>query len=654
MISKDDIIRVQEAAKIEEVVGEFVNLKKRGSNYIGLCPFHNEKTPSFVVSPAKNIYKCFGCGAAGGSFNFIMDHEQFTYPESIRYLAKKYNIEIIETEQTEDDKIAEDEKQIAFLLHELAMRFYNDYLNNSDEGKSVGLSYFRNRGFSDNIIEKFGLGYSSSFEQGFAEYAINKGYKLETIIENGLANNTSYPSDRFRGRVVFPIHSISGRVIGFGARMMSQNDKGPKYLNSPETKIYHKSKVLYGLHLAKKSMVHNDNCFVVEGYTDVISLHQAGVENVVSSSGTSLTEDQIRIIQRYTKNITVVFDGDKAGVMASMRGIDLILAAEMNVRVVMLPENEDPDSFAQKNRDSDVALFFNENAVSFIAFKAKMLFNDAGNDPIKRATAIKEIVASIALINDEITRTLYIRECSVLVDLPEKVLSAEVSKQLRKKIKKQLGDEGNFINDTKDPFTSEKQILEKDISFTYLERRIASLLLNFAKSEISVNYTNSEGVEEQISVAVDAYIINSLLQDELKIKDDFSNKIFQEYESRLNSDDAFDMEIFINSTTDADFRKFIVELITTPYVLSQHWSDELNVFVLTTDNAPDLLKKEISGTISLYKLYRVREVVNELQEKLQNTEDEETQVDLLVKIHTLQHAMREFSKLLGGIVVFDF
>lgn len=655
MISKEDINKIQEASKIEELVSEYVNLKKRGSNYIGLCPFHNEKTPSFVVSPAKNIYKCFGCGAAGGSINFIMDHEQYTYPEALKFLARKFNIDISEAEETDQDRKNIDDQQLAYIINELAAKYYKDKLHNAEEGRSFGLTYFRNRGFSDKVIEIFGLGYSLVTDSGFTEYAISLGYKLEDIVDAGLANNVSYANDRFKGRVMFPIYSISGRVVGFGARAIANTDKTAKYLNSPETKIYKKSHLLYGLNLAKKAIIKNDNCFVVEGYTDVISLYQSGVENVVSSSGTSLTDDQIRIIQRYTKNITIVFDGDKAGVIASLRGIDMILANGLNVRVVVLPENEDPDSFAQKNRDSNVIDYFNNNTESFIAFKTKILFEHAGKDPIKRAEAIKEVVASIVLVDDAITRTLLIRECSALVDLPELTLSNEVSKHLKTKVKNQ----GTAISE---PVVSNKyknveqssNAIFKEISFTYLEKRIAGLLLNFSKNEIIINHFDENGVEHNTSVSVENYIVNSLNQDDIEIKDTYSRNVFQEFERNLESNENIQISNLINTITDVEYRKFIIELISVPYTLSPNWSEELNVVVLTTESESVLLKKEVFNTILMYKLYRVRERVELMQKELEETSNIDLQSSLLQKINSYQQVMREIAVLLGGIVVIDF
>jgi DNA primase len=646
MISSDDIQRINDASRIEEVVGEFVNLRKRGVNLIGLCPFHNEKTPSFTVSPTKNIYKCFGCGAAGGSVNFIMQHEQFTYPEALRYLAKKYNIEIIEKEETQEDRQQEDEKQLIFVLNEMAQKYYADYMFDTDEGKSVGLSYFMKRKFGDSAIKKFGLGYAPDHNNGFVEFAISKGYSHETLKKAGLASESTNYLDRFRGRVIFPIYSISGRVLGFGARIMKTDAKAAKYLNSPETLVYQKSKVLYGLNLAKNTIVKNDNCYLVEGYTDVISLFQAGVENVVASSGTSLTEDQIRLIRRYTTNVTVLFDGDPAGVKAAFRGIDMLLDSGMNVKVLMLPENEDPDSFATSHRDTDIAAYFNEYAESFINYKAKFLSTEAGNDPIKKAAIIKDIVQSIARIPDGITRVLFVRECSAIININEQILSTEVSKILRQKFlgdKKYQQETGTENKDIIHPV----QKLETVGSFDNLEIRLASLMLNYFDKHIPITILDDEGNKIQTETNVSDYIIKSLINDDFKMKDPDSAVVFEYFRNHYLEGTSPDPDSWVTSVTDFRLRSFLVDLITSPFALSPNWKKELNVNVLSVDNAPDLLTREVKNSIAYYKLFRLQEELQKIDLQLEETKDIEEQNDLLLHRQIIQSVMKEIAEKLG-------
>ncbi len=647
MISKEDISRINDAARIEEVIGDFVNLKKRGVNLLGLCPFHNEKTPSFVVSPAKNMYKCFGCGVAGGSVNFIMQHEQFTYPEALRYLAKKYNIEIIEKEISPEEKEIEDEKQLVFLLHEMAQNFYFEYMQNTDEGKSIGLSYFKNRNFSDSIIKKFGLGYASDAREGFAAFAISKGYTLDALKKAGLAVDSSHPIDRFRGRVTFPIMSISGRVLGFGARIMKKDEKAAKYLNSPETIIYHKSKVLYGLNLAKNAIIKNDNCYIVEGYTDVISLFQAGVENVVASSGTSLTEDQIRLIKRFTQNVTVVFDGDAAGVKAAFRGIDMLLDAGMNVKVLMLPENEDPDSFASSNRDNDVCAFFEQNAESFINYKAKFLYSEAKNDPLKKAELIKDIVQSIARIPDGITRTVFVKECSLIIDMPEQVLMNEVARILRKKnISGQTPDK-QIVENFSDDFKQPAQDIEAIQKFQSIEIRISSLLLNYFNETIPVKIAGEDGKIINTEEKVYQFIVKTLLSDGFKIQHVYSDAVFQYFLNHQLNGTEPDPENWVINIQEENFRSFVIDQMTTPYTLSEKWHDQHNVVILTIENSDELLNREVRNAMKYYRLFRLQEKLEEIDHELAETTAIEKQDQLLEQRKIIQSVMKEIAQQLG-------
>jgi DNA primase len=487
LISKSSIDTVFETARVEEVIGDFVNLKKAGTNYKGLSPFSNERSPSFMVSPVKQIWKDFSSGKGGNAVAFLMEHEHFSYPEAIRYLAKKYNIELEETEQSEEDKEQANEKESMYLVSEYAQKYFHTILMDSDEGRAIGYSYFKERGFTGDTIKKFGLGYSPEEWDAFTREALGKAYKLDYLDKTGLTitREDGRHIDRFRGRVMFPIQSMSGRVLGFGGRILTNDKKAAKYLNSPESDIYHKSKVLYGIYHAKQAIAKQDNCFLVEGYTDVIQLHQAGIENVVASSGTALTPDQIRLINRLTKNITVLFDGDAAGLRASIRGIDLILEEGMNVKVCTFPDGDDPDSFAKKTPYDELVAYLNDNAKDFIQFKAGLLMDEAKNDPVKKAGLIKDMVVSISKIPDRIQREIYIQECARIMDISEQVLSSTLAQLVQKDISdagKKLKEEqkANLMKPVPDEFSPEQ---EKVNILDGLERKIIEILLLYGGTE---------------------------------------------------------------------------------------------------------------------------------------------------------------------------
>ena len=539
MISKDTISKVFETARIEEVVGDFVTLKKRGANYLGLCPFHNEKTPSFNVSPVRGIYKCFGCGKGGNSVNFVMEHEQMTYPEALRYLAKKYSIEIEEKEQTPEEKVVQDEKESLYVVSSFAQKQFTENLLNTDEGKSIGLSYFKERGFRNDTIEKFQLGYAIDKWRSFTDSAVVAGHKTEFLVKTGLTIQKDNPQgeevadkffDRFSGRVMFPIHNVTGRVIGFGGRTLKTDKKVAKYVNSPESEIYSKSKVLYGLFFAKKSIIENDNCFLVEGYTDVISLHQSGIENVVSSSGTSLTTDQIRLIKRYTPNITILYDGDVAGIKASFRGIDMILEEGMNVRVLLFPDGDDPDSYSKKVSTEELKNFIKENTKDFITFKTDLLFAEAKNDPIKRASLIKEIVESVALIPDNINRSVYVKECSRIMNMEEQVLLHELNKirgknfdEKRKKEGAQIDEESIIPKD----FLERQNLSLNIIEAEHQEKDIVRILLHFGEKQIEVDGHDEEQNIIPVQVSIAEFILHELQNDGIVFENPFYAKLVE-------------------------------------------------------------------------------------------------------------------------------
>ncbi|MDG1714541.1 DNA primase [Lacinutrix sp.] len=554
MISKSTIDQVYETARLEEVIGDFVQLKKAGSNYKGLSPFSEERSPSFMVSPVKQIWKDFSSGKGGNVVAFLMEHEHFTYPEAIKYLAKKYNIEIEETKKSNEEKEAQDRRESLYLVSEYANTYFKHILHKTDKGKAIGLSYFKERGFTDETIKKFDLGYCTEAWSGFTDEALKKGYKLEFLAETGLTiDKGDKQFDRFKGRVMFPIQSMSGRVLGFGGRILTNDKKAAKYLNSPESDIYHKSKVLYGIYHAKQSIAKEDNCYLVEGYTDVIQFHQTGVTNVVSSSGTALTSDQIRLINRLTKNITVLFDGDAAGMRASIRGIDLILEQGMNVKVCSFPEGEDPDSFAKTNTLEELKHYLNENAKDFIQFKASVLFEESQNDPIKKAETIRDIINSIAKIPDRIKREVYIQECSRIMDISEDVLFSTLA-QLTQKEANDQAKQQQKPQQAFEVIKHQTPITKIDVQYV-LERKIIEILLLYGNKtedfEDLVLKENEKGVlilEPVIQQAkVFEKVFLDLQDDEMEFSNEQFKTLYYKIIETLNQNPDFSSEQFINN-----------------------------------------------------------------------------------------------------------
>ena len=500
MIDRQTIDRILDAAQIVDVVQEFVPLKKRGVNYLGLCPFHNEKTPSFTVSPSKEIFKCFGCGKVGNSVNFIMEHEHLTYPEALKYLARKYHIEVIEKERSQEEIEKLNERESLLVITNFAARQYTENLFHSDEGIRVGLAYFRERGFNQNTLKKFEVGYSFEKRDAFTLKALEDGYEKDLLVKTGLTIQHEERSfDRFSGRVMFPIHSLSGQVLGFGGRILKADPKSAKYINSPESEIYHKSRILYGIYQARKAISQEDKCFLVEGYTDVMSLHEVSIENVVASSGTSLTQEQVRLIKRFTNNITILYDGDAAGIKASIRGIDIVLEEGMNVRIVLLPVGEDPDSYSKKVSNEEFSGYIKENETDFIRFKTQLLLAEADNDPVKKASLIKDIVSSIAVIPEAITRTVYIKECSVVLEVGEPVLYHEVNKLRQQRSFRERNSYPGPEVLTVPPTELRKPVQHKAISW-YSEREITRLLLKYGSEVLERRISSEDGKEEVITV----------------------------------------------------------------------------------------------------------------------------------------------------------
>ncbi|MFT6746470.1 MAG: DNA primase [Glaciecola sp.] len=652
MIPKETIDKIIDEARIEEVVGDFVSLKKKGANLLGNCPFHNEKTPSFTVSPVKGIYKCFGCGEAGNSVNFLMRHESITYPESLRQLAKKYNIEIVEDALTEEQKQKQDKREKMFLLTQFASDYYAKNLLDSEEGKLIGYSYFKEREISDEMIERFTLGYSLEQRDGLTKQAIEKGYSESILKDCGLCiqKEGRKPIDRFYGRVIFPIQNLSGRVLGFGARTLSTEKKIAKYLNSPETEIYHKSKVLYGLYQSKRRISQDDNCYLVEGYTDVISLHQKGIDNVVSSSGTSLTEDQIKLIKRFTPNITILFDGDAAGIKASFRGIDMLLKEDMNVKVVLFPEGEDPDSFARNNSTFDLENFLRDNAQDFIQFKCSVLMQDVGDDPFKKAELIKNIVQSVSLISDNITRSVYVKEAATLLEIEEQTLLNELVsiRGARRGSENRLpANERNSIPDFPSPLVSnnfQTQEEQQEVESGAIQKRqhvserevirllvlwghmtlIFSLktdedpLLNEEQNiEEETDESEVEKDPEEIELSVAEYIINDLDLDELSMHDPIYQEILTVFKERLLQDEIPTEKYFMKNANPKVVRT-VIEISEEKYELSENWKKHLIYIPLEVDQ----LKLAIAVACNRLKLEQTIHAIVDIQEKIKSSSEE--------------------------------
>ncbi|MCS3167619.1 DNA primase [Bacteroides fragilis] len=588
MIDQATIDRILDAAQIVEVVSDFVTLRKRGVNYVGLCPFHNEKTPSFSVSPSKGLCKCFSCGKGGNAVHFIMEHEQMSYPEALRYLTKKYNIEIKERELTNEEKEVQSNRESMFIVNNFARDYFQNILKNHVDGRSIGLAYFRQRGFRDDIIDKFQLGFSTEGRDALAQEALRKGFKQEFLVKTGLCYETDDHKlrDRFWGRVMFPVHTLSGKVVAFGGRVLStENKKLAKYVNSPESEIYHKSNELYGIYFAKQAIVKQDRCFLVEGYTDVISMHQSGVENVVASSGTSLTPGQIRLIHRFTNNITVLYDGDMAGIKASIRGIDMLLEEGMNIKVCLLPDGDDPDSFARKHNATEFQNFIQEHETDFIRFKAQLLMEDAGKDPMKRAELINDIVRSIAVIPEAIVRDVYIKECGQLLRIEDKLLVSEVAK--RRELQAEKGNKPIASNNAPTPQPGEMpppfppEEMEADTYQSFIpqegkegqefykyERLIIQMIVRYGE-KVMCNLTDEEGNE--VPVTVVEYVINDLKEDELAFHNPLHRRILSEASEHIH-DQEFASERFFVAHPDPKISTIATELASDRYQLSKYHS----------------------------------------------------------------------------------
>lgn len=621
MITKETIDKVYEAARVEEVIGDFVQLKRAGSNYKGLSPFSDERSPSFMVSPVKQIWKDFSSGKGGNAIAFIMEHEHFTYPEAIRYLAKKYNIEIEETELSNEEKEVANEKESLYLVSEFASKYFQDVLLNTEEGKAIAYTYFKERGFTNETIKKFQLGYSPNTWDALTKEALGKGYKLEFLEKTGLTIvGEDKQFDRFKGRVMFPIQSMSGRVLGFGGRILTNDKKAAKYLNSPESDLYHKSKVLYGIYHAKQAIAKNDRCYLVEGYTDVIQMHQAGIENVVASSGTALTPDQIRLINRLTKNITVLFDGDAAGLRASIRGIDLILEEGMNVKVCAFPDGEDPDSFAKKTPLQDLTQYLEDNAMDFIQFKASLLMKDAKNDPIKKADLIRDMVASISKIPDRIKREVYIQEVSRIMDISEEVLFNTLAQLVKKDIS-ELGKKQKEEQKAFEVVKNEMPVAAPSIDIQFeLEHKIIEILLIYGNVEDEfedvILKANEKGELQEVSemnrYKVFQRIFLSLQEDEIELANPLFKSIYNDLIQYFNQSETFELDQYLSHLPSELSQEVTTILMNDERELLHNWEAK-NIFVKAKDKT---ISQYVTETIVTLRWFLVNKIIDELKSSI--------------------------------------
>lgn len=647
-IPREIVEQILQTARIEEVVSEFVTLKKRGANLIGCCPFHNEKTPSFNVNPARNIFKCFGCGKAGDSAKFLMEHEHLTYPEALRYLAKKYNIKIEEREATAEEIAAQTERERMFNINEFADKYFVDTLWHTEEGQTIGLEYFRERGFLNPIIEKFHLGYSPAKWDAFTEFAKQNGYSDELLEKIGLSIKGSKGLyDRYHGRVMFPIQNLTGKVIGFGGRILINDPekKSPKYQNSPESEIYDKKQTLYGIFQARSAIAKLDECILVEGYFDVLRMHQVGIENVVASSGTSLTIEQIRLVKRYTSNITMLYDGDAAGIHAAIRGTDMILAEGMNVRVVVLPPEHDPDTFAKDFPLDYVQNYLKTNAKDFIRFKTELLMKDAENDPIKRGQMVRDIVETISVVPDSIFRISYVKECSRLLDMPEQTLINELNKLLRAKFKKSLGPEGDSVPDVNVVSEKQEEPIEEQLPAGYYqERELVKQLLLYGSRIITDEREEEDGTKilEQLTVA--QFIIDDLKMNGFLFKDPINQKIFDIFDRAIDENNFPDNQFFV-SNEDAGIANLAADLLSTPYRLDG-WKNK-GIFVKTEE---DVLKINALMSIERYKDLILEERCKQVEEELKTATDEADILILLKQKKNLDVLRTQINRELGIVI----
>lgn len=658
MIARKTIDEIMQTARIEEVIGDFLHLKRAGSNLKALSPFVNEKTPSFMVSPAKQIFKDFSSGKGGNVVTFLQEHEHMSYPEALRFLADRYNITIEEDgEQTPEQLEEQNKRESLYIVTKFALDFFKDQLHETEDGQAIGLSYFKERQFETDIIKKFDLGYAPG-KNIFTKTADDKGYKDEYLLDTGLIKqNDRGKYDGFRKRVIFPIHDLSGRPVGFGARTLRSDPKVPKYINSPESDIYKKNRILYGIFQAKHSIIKNDLCFLVEGYTDVISLHQAGIENAVASSGTALTEGQIKLIKRYTQNVTILYDGDPAGIKASFRGIDLILQEGMNVKVVLLPEGDDPDSYAKNYGKEKTLNYVGQNQTDFITFKTNVLLKDVENDPLKKSQAIRDIVNSIAQVPDHISRAVFIQECSSKLDVPEKAIIAETNKirrnqfnqQRREKLREQQREEreNNLPESEPENFLEEntKPVIQDEIKNQ--EREILRLILKYGSELMNTSvFVEESQKEEDVSVPVGEFLVSEIIADELTFQNQLHDTIFEEIAELTERDGAIDEQHFIHHENDK-IREFVVDLLAERYEL--HDWEKKNIFVKREEQH---VGNHVEKTLYKYKLACINQMIQANQNKMKTAfKSEEPIDDILLEQRELDKIKMELSQRRGSVVI---
>ncbi len=654
MIDRETVDRIYAAADIVEVVGDFVTLKKKGANWQACCPFHNERTPSFVVSPAKGLFKCFGCGKGGNAVTFVMEHEKMTYGDALKYVAKKDGIEVHEKEMTEEEARRNDDRESMMVVNGWASEYFTRTLNDTDEGLSVGYGYFRERGFTDATIKKFGLGYCPSKGDAMTTSALSAGYKEQFLIDTGLTIKREAGGyyDRFTGRVIFPIYSISGRVIGFGGRILKSSDRTAKYLNSPESIVYNKSHSLYGLYHAKNAITRENYCILVEGYTDVIQMHQSGIENVVASSGTSLTTEQIKLIGRFTKNVTVIYDGDSAGIKASLRGIDMILREGLNVRVVLLPEKEDPDSFARAHSSEQLREYIKAHEEDFIRFKTRILMQDAGGDPLKKAELINDIVQSISEIPDPIIRSVFIKDCAKSMDVDEQVLVNEVSRKRHTvQYDRQTGD---FVRSMQEQQRRDIDNLERasslkgvaaGSSMEELEKEIAGYLMKYGHLDFELKEGRSMG-----NFNVAETIFNEL-RDDVSFRNPYYKAIYERYEEQYGIAGRGEKvpEYHFTNHDDPMVCNAAVDILTsdTNYVMSEIWKRH-EIFL---DNDETRLGKLIPHAVTLYKVKTIEMIIGDLRAALAEVSDEDEAANILEKISALNEARKKIAKKMNRLIL---
>ncbi len=661
MIPKNTVDKIIDAAHVEDVIGEFITLKKRGANLLGLCPFHGEKSPSFTVSAVKGIYKCFGCGKSGNSVNFIMDHLKLSYPDALRWLAKKYNIEIVEREITPEEREQQTERESMLIVMQYAARYFSEAMMNTDEGRSIGLGYFKERDLRDDIIEKFQLGYSLEERNAFTVAAIKNSYQPKYLSKTGMSiisnryvegNELTQADlfDRYAGRVMFPIHDDGGRVVAFGGRTLSSDKKVAKYINSPETEIYNKSKILYGLWMGKRAIQDADLCYLVEGYMDVIAMHQVGISNVVASSGTSLTVEQIKSIHRFTKNIVVLYDGDDAGQKASNRAIPLLLEEGMNVKLLLFPDNDDPDSFSRKVTVQEFKDYLQNNTEDFLKFKAKKLTEESKNDPIKRAGVIKDIVESISLIPDNIIRSIYIRECSNIMEIEESILQLEVNK-IRRKVAAKTSSTNYSETSTTPEENLESELLietkpEKEtFNFDAEEERLLVLLIKYGNILITTQAEDEMDVEHELEITLGEFIVFELWRDGIAYENPLYQAVLDEYIEQLKDQRLPDVKHFLQSPNPL-ISSFAVNYVIDKHEVSPKWIN----FGVIVPKEIDLAKKDAEKTLFSFKSRKLNSYISSIRETLKTNSYDES-LEVLEEIKRLDILKGRVNKLLGREVI---